>query len=515
MLFQSPLFLAAFLVPVLIVFFATRRFFGVRWAAIVLTLSSLIFYSWNDRLHLPVLVGSLVGNFVFGRCILRTRGAGARLWLLAGVALNLAVLMYFRYAPSVVEHLGAGPTALWNIRDVAFPLGLSFYTFQQIGLLVDVWHGQVLQTEPREQALFGSFFPQLIAGPIVRWREFAPQLSSGDFGRWRTARVVGGVAIFVLGLGKKQLIADPLGADADLVFGLWHASKSVGLIEGWLGLLAYSFQIYFDFSAYTDMAIGLGLLFGVTLPENFAAPYRAASIIEFWRRWHMTLSRFLRDYVYIPLGGNANGRPRQSVALFTTMLVAGIWHGAAITFLVWGLWHALALIINHLWRAAGIEISKSVAWGVTFVVVALGWVLFRSTELADSAHAFRDLLGLNGLWPAETPGFSSWVSASLVPAWLKDGYDVFPYLGLTGQVGSTGIQWRQLLLNEWTWRSLRAASAFIVILTATPVVRWLWSRDESQPRFSPRKACVVGLVGAALLLNSGSVTPSTFIYFRF
>jgi len=268
------------------------------------------------------------------------------------------------------------------------PLAISFYTFQQIAFLVDTYRGFVGWVSFLNYAVFVTFFPQLIAGPIVHHKEVMPQFASrqnlADFNRLAVA-----LSIFTVGLFKKTVIADGLAPTANLVFAKADAGNLVSSIEAFAGTFAYSFQLYFDFSGYSDMAIGLALLFGIRLPVNFRSPYRADSIIEFWRRWHITLSRFLRDYLYIPLGGNRKGATRRATNMMTTMLLGGLWHGAGWTFVIWGGLHGASLLINQIWagvilRHPGLRLPKSVAVGLTFVTISFFWIFFRA-ETVDGA----------------------------------------------------------------------------------------------------------------------------------
>ena len=276
------------------------------------------------------------------------------------------------------------------------PLGISFFTFTQIAYLVDIYRAEPAGASYPKYLLFVTFFPHLIAGPILHHRETMSQ-----FGRRLTPTAENfavGLTIFAIGLFKKVILADGIAPYVAPVFDAAAQGKSLTLLEAWSGALAYTLQLYFDFSGYSDMAIGLARLFGVTFPLNFASPYKATSIIDFWRRWHMTLSRFLRDYLYIPLGGNRRGPARRYANLMITMLLGGLWHGAGWTFVIWGGLHGLYLVINHLWRAAGLRIgSRALAGAVTFIAVVIAWVFFRASSVEAASHILAGMAGLNGV----------------------------------------------------------------------------------------------------------------------
>jgi len=389
MLFSSYTFLFQFLPATALAFAAARRH-SPRAGIMVLAGASLFFYGAWQPVYLLLLIVSIAVNFALGLRMedpLRRRAIGR-----FGVALNLAVLCYFKYTNFVFDSLNTLTGAPLPFVNIVLPLGISFFTFQQIAYLVDVMRGAKVERDIVSFTLFVSFFPHLIAGPLVHHAEMIPQFKRGRTGR-SAVLAARGLAIFAAGLFKKVVIADNLAQFVSPVFAHLDAGGGVTTPWAWLATLAYSLQIYFDFSGYSDMAVGLALLFGIRLPVNFRSPYRAISIIEFWRRWHITLSRFLRDYLYIPLGGNRLGEQRRYLNLLVTMLLGGLWHGAGWNFLVWGGLHGVYLCINHLWRAwrggkadaspTG-PAAKGVCWAITFFAVVLGWVFFRA-RTADGA----------------------------------------------------------------------------------------------------------------------------------
>jgi D-alanyl-lipoteichoic acid acyltransferase DltB (MBOAT superfamily) len=398
MLFSSYTFLFQFL-PATALAFAGARLHSPRAGIMGLAGASLIFYGAWRPIYLLLLLASIAVNFTLGLRMedpLRRRAIGT-----SGVALNLAVLCYFKYTNFIFDSVNTLTGAPLPFFNIVLPLGISFFTFQQIAYLVDVMRGAKVERDIVSYTLFVSFFPHLIAGPLVHHAEMIPQFKRGRTSR-SSVLAARGLAIFAAGLFKKVVIADNLAQFVSPVFAHLDAGGSVTTSWAWLATSAYTLQIYFDFSGYSDMAIGLALLFGIRLPVNFRSPYRAGSIIEFWRRWHITLSRFLRDYLYIPLGGNRLGEQRRYINLMVTMLLGGLWHGAGWNFLVWGGLHGIYLGINHLWRewrgdkpaaAAGLA-ARGLSWIITFFAVILAWVFFRARTMAGAWQMLGGLFGL-------------------------------------------------------------------------------------------------------------------------
>jgi len=399
MLFSSYTFLFQFL-PATVLAFAAARRHSPRAGIMVLVGASLFFYGAWRPVYLLLFAASVAVNFALGLRMedpLRRRGTGT-----FGVALNLAGLCYFKYTNFIFDSLNTLTGAPLPFVNIILPLGISFFTFQQIAYLVDVMRGAKVERDIVSYTLFVSFFPHLIAGPLVHHAEMIPQFKRGRTGR-SAVLAARGLAIFAAGLFKKVVIADNLAQFVSPVFAHLDAGGGVTTPWAWLATLAYTLQIYFDFSGYSDMAIGLALLFGIRLPVNFRSPYQAISIIEFWRRWHITLSRFLRDYLYIPLGGNRLGEQRRYINLLVTMLLGGLWHGAGWNFLVWGGLHGLYLSINHLWRGwrgskpeasiAGLMV-KGTGWAITFFAVVVAWVFFRAKTAAGAWQMLQGLFGV-------------------------------------------------------------------------------------------------------------------------
>ncbi|HWW71706.1 MAG TPA: MBOAT family O-acyltransferase, partial [Duganella sp.] len=344
MLFNSLSFLLLYL-PVVYAGYCLLAHWRPRWTAGWLALASLFFYGYWDARYLPLLLASILFNY---RCGLRIAAGGGRRkrWLVFALAANLSLLAYYKYANFFIDSLNHVAGAHLPGWAVVLPIGISFFTFTQIAFLVDCHRGLAGEYRFTHYTLFVSYFPHLIAGPVLHHKEMMPQFDTRPAPN--AADFAVGISIFVMGLAKKIFLADPLSVLVAPVFG---AGAEPQLIEAWIGALAYTMQLYFDFSGYSDMAIGLSRLFGVKLPLNFNSPYQAANIGEFWRRWHMTLSRFLRDYLYVPLGGNRSGQPARYRNLMLTMILGGLWHGAGWTFVAWGGLHGLYLVLHHAWLA--------------------------------------------------------------------------------------------------------------------------------------------------------------------
>jgi len=408
MLFNSYTYLLLFLPLTLLVFQLLRRApFRVRLGWLVAM--SLLYYGWWKPQYLPLILGSCVANYFFGRFLSRHREKTSGKWMLAlGVAANLSLLGYFKYTglfAATLQGLSGWPE---NVPSIFLPLAISFFTFQQIAYLVDAFRGEADEYHFTDYLLFVTFFPQLIAGPIVHHKEMMPQFMRHH--RWsvRWNDLAVGITFLAIGLFKKVVIADAMARIATPIFSLSgeDSLRDPTMAEAWSGAISYAMQIYFDFSGYSDMALGSARLFGIRLPLNFHSPYKAASVIEFWRRWHITLSRFLRDYLYIPLGGNRLGKSRRYGNLMFTMLLGGLWHGAGWTFLAWGGLHGLFLCLNHGWmflrKNRGLPpVPRPLAVGLTFLAVTIAWVFFRAESFDAAGRMLRAMSGLGGLsgWP--------------------------------------------------------------------------------------------------------------------
>jgi alginate O-acetyltransferase complex protein AlgI len=411
MLFNSVPFLAYFLPVVLVVALLLGRAGQKDAVKIWLLLASAFFYGFWEWRYLFLLFGTIIVNFFVGKALSQPDGSARhrRMLLIGSLTFNLGLLFVFKYFNFFINNIDFMFGFDIRVFRVILPLGISFFTFQQIAFLVDAYQRKLDgKYSFVDYALFISFFPQLIAGPIVHHKDLVPQFKSKLFARPTGSMFASGVAIVIIGLFKKAVLADGISPAVNQLFGDAAAGAHLTLVEAWLAVMGFAGQIYFDFSGYSDIAIGLALLFGLKMPENFAAPYRAASIIDFWRRWHITLSDFLRDYLYIPLGGNRLGNVRRYVNLMATMVLGGLWHGAAWTFVIWGGLHGAYLTVNHLFNSVikGTKVEagfgslpgRVLGWAVTFFAVCLAWIYFRADSLEAANNVVAGFLGLNGVY---------------------------------------------------------------------------------------------------------------------
>jgi alginate O-acetyltransferase complex protein AlgI len=467
MVFSSYLFLFYFLPLALLLYYLSPA----RARHLTLTILSYFFYGWANPLFLFLLLFSTAVDYVAG-LVMATRRRHARTALIVSLSCNLLLLGFFKYynfgaetIDALAARLGLGDTGLDAALRVTLPLGISFYTFQSMSYTIDVYRGKATAIRSFiDFACFVSMFPQLVAGPIVRFTEVADQLRSRTHTITKFAR---GVSFVAIGLAKKVLIANPCGKIADLSFG----AGSLGIVDAWYGVTAYAFQIYFDFSGYSDMAIGLGLMLGFVFAKNFDSPYRSQSITEFWRRWHISLSTWLRDYLYVPLGGNRRGPVRTYVNLLVVMLLGGLWHGAAWTFVVWGGLHGALLALE---RAGGktalyVRLPSSVRVALTFVTVLVTWVFFRAADLTHAVRYLGDMVGAGDPHPG----------GALLSGIIYQPY----YLGTFLLAG--------------------------VIVWSAPQT-WDWTRTLTMPKAATALAC---LVLSVIALTTQSFNP--FIYFIF
>jgi D-alanyl-lipoteichoic acid acyltransferase DltB (MBOAT superfamily) len=418
MLFSSWQFIFLFLPATLAGFFLIPT--QPTWPRkIWLLAASLFFYGYWKIEYIPLLLISIGGNYAVAELITRHRQhRAATVAIIIGVSLNLLLLGYYKYTNFILHALGRVAHHEFGRLDIILPLAISFFTFTQIGYIVDVYRNQSLHYRFLDYALFVVFFPHLIAGPIVRHWEIIPQFAQRAL-KVNRADMGAGLALFLIGLYKKVLLADSLSGYVGIVYGAAASGTAISWFDGWLGTLAYALQIYFDFSGYSDMAIGLARMFGIKFPINFHSPYQATSINEFWSRWHITLTRFLREYLYFPLGGNRCGPWRHAVNIMITMLLSGLWHGAGWTFVIWGGLHGSYLVVAHQWH----RFKKWRGWrlehwsyrlpavALTFVAVLVAWVFFRSPNLPTARRVLATMSGAQGVTmsdqvtnPAKIPG---------------------------------------------------------------------------------------------------------------
>lgn len=390
MLFNTYEFIFLFLPVTFLLFFLLGKY-KKKWATGWLVAASFFFYGFWDYHFVPLLMFSILVNFFVGRKIEKnSRKCG---WLFVGILFDLALLGYFKYTDfflgTVYDLLGTGH---YSLPHIVLPLGISFFTFTQMAYLVDAYRGETKNRSFLTYCEFVTIFPHLIAGPILEHKSMIPQFVHRNTFRLNWQNISCGLVIFIIGLFKKSVIADELSTWCAYTFS--HVD-SLTFLEAWIGALAYTFQLYFDFSGYSEMAIGLGLMFNLKFPVNFNSPYQATSMIDFWRRWHMTLGQWVKNYLYIPLGGNRQGQLKKMRNLFTSMLIIGLWHGAGWTYVIWGGIHGLLLVINHQWRRFGAHIPTSLAWGMTFLCVVFCWVIFRADNIRDALNIISTMLDIH------------------------------------------------------------------------------------------------------------------------
>ena len=530
MLFNSSTFLLQFL-PIVLGGFVLLSWLGLRrFSGLWLTAASFVFYGWWNAANVPILVGSIAFNYILGGRLMRSPNRGL---LIAGIVVNVTLLAFFKYTGFAVEVARELSGADWSVPSIVLPLAISFFTFQQIAYLVDANGGAVTEHGFLNYCLFITFFPHLIAGPITHHREMLSQFGNPDRfrPRWDLASV--GSTLFLVGLFKKVMVADPFGAYATPVF---EAAREGGVqfVDAWGGALAYALQIYFDFSGYSDMAIGLGLLFGIALPPNFNSPYKARNVIEYWSRWHMTLTRFLTAYVFNPIvvaltrRRAARGLPlprrgRMSLETFAvlvamptvfTMFVSGVWHGAGWQFVIFGLLHGVFLVVAHAWRwwkvRRGVPLdgggAAPIAGSVllTFLCATVALVFFRAADVDAALDVLRGMAGLNGAsLPANVAGLADGLGigagdARLVDVWLAPRLVVFLF-----------VVWALPNSNQWlrdypTALGLVSRPSWIEALL--PAARW---------KPSLTFGIAVGSISTITLLYAVSSAPTEFLYFQF
>ncbi len=490
MLFNSPDFLFGFLPIVFAGYFVLLHFSGPL-TKLWIVAASLVFYAWFEPWHLIWLTISMIVNCGLSLPLSRLRpGKGKQALLWTGIAFNLGMLFHFKYSDFAGSIFGGRFDQANALSSTTLPLAISFVTFTQIAYLVDVYRQETYRGSPLDYGFFTLFFPHLIAGPILRHEEFGPQIRD-RLPIPRFSDVVLGSFWLVIGLAKKILIADSAAPYANALYGDPALVANVTMLQAWTGTLAFAVQIYFDFSGYSDMAIGLARIFGLHFPLNFDSPYRSVSLQEFWSRWHMTLSRFLRDYLYIPLGGNRKGPARHIVNLMITMIVSGIWHGAGFTFLLWGALHGAFLTLTHLWQRmlAFLGIRKLnmafrfCGWALTFLFVVVTWAYFRASSLHDAHLILAAMFGVKGWQPAA--GHQS----------LED----FGYVGLLVAVAILLPATHRILPNLGRW----------------PEESKGWLAACMRALGTPAAGFATGILFFLVVKSFFSSQPSQFIYFKF
>ncbi len=485
MLFNSYIFIFAFLPFTFFIYFYLNSLKLTVAAKSFLVFASLFFYSWWNIAYLPLILSSMLFNYVIGLSLSKEQKKskiGKKTLLIFGIAANVALLGYFKYADFFIGNLNHLLDTDIGLLNLALPLAISFFTFQQIAYLVDSYRGETKEYDFLNYANFVTFFPQLIAGPIVHHKEMMPQFAAPANKVKRYANIATGLFIFSIGLFKKVIIADTFAVWATAGFD--HAPV-LNMVEAWVTSLSYTFQLYFDFSGYTDMAIGAALLFNIKLPINFNSPYKASSIQDFWRRWHITLSRFLKEYIYIPLGGNRRGEFRIYSNLMATFLIGGIWHGAGWTFLFWGFLHGIAIVIHRAWNKMGFRLNTLLAWFVTFNFINITWVFFRAKEWDDAIKVLKGMF----------------TGALILPLEWKEKLNF-----LSGD---------DVQFGHWLQSISRDQYTIYWVLVGLFVTVVLKNSNELAKRFKP--SVLTALYAAILFLVSASSLSklSEFLYFNF
>ena len=504
MLFNSYFFLFVFL-PVCVMGFFLIGARSNRWACFWLVGASLIFYGYWKWKFVWYLLASIAFNFYLGTRITSSLNNRpnpiAKYLLVLGIAANLLLLTYFKYGAFLVEQLHALFGFNLHPGNTTLPIGISFFTFTQIAFLVDCYRGLARDKDPVRYALFVSYFPHLVAGPLLHHAQVMPQFQQAKNFIFRNKNLEIGLSVFAIGLFKKAVLADGVAPYANAVFDLSTADSALTFFDSWLGATAYSLQLYFDFSGYSDMAIGLSRIFGISIPANFASPYKAKNIIDFWRRWHISLSRFLRNYLYIPLGGNRHGKVRRYMNLMITMLLGGLWHGAGWTFVIWGGLHGIYLAANHLFRTSfrlrsaseQTWIGSACNWALTFTAVVVAWVPFRSKDVSSALHMLGAMFGLNGVT------FSGQFANGLAD-WNVGFVWVTSLLILCLTMPNTLQIMSRYRIAQIDSEFLKPNNSYFSIL------RW---------RMSLRWSLVTGAILCAGLIGIGIHEKSPFLYFQF
>ena len=417
MLFNSYVFMLAFLPVTLVVYFLLGKVNKLPWLnKLFLTLMSFVFYGYNNPKYVPIIVLSILINYALSQGMLAAEKKIIRLPLmLTGLALNLGVLFYFKYYDFFVTNLNAALGTNWVLHHLMLPLGISFFTFQQLSYVIDSSKRTVPRYNILDYALFVTFFPQLIAGPIVLHSEIVPQFADEKNRKFNFDNFAPGLYAFALGLFKKVIVADTFGIAVEAGFA---NAAALNTAEAWFIAIGYTLQLYFDFSGYCDVATGVGLMFNIKIPLNFNSPYKSMNIREFWQRWHITLSRFLTTYIYFPLGGNRKGAVRTMINLMVVFLASGLWHGAGWLFLLWGLMHGAASVLYRIFRKQYDSLHPALQWIMTFGFVVIAWVFFRATALSDALAIVKSMFMMDF-----GPIRSSITSAFALPGGFRPGYN--------------------------------------------------------------------------------------------
>jgi len=486
MLFNSYIFIFLFLPITIIVYFVLNHLRLTIISKVWLVLASLFFYGYWNFLYLPLILGSILYNFVLGRILSKEKiTISRRLILVFGVVGNLMLLGFYKYYDFFLLNINLLTNADFRLLHTLLPLGISFFTFTQIAYLVDAYNWKVKEMDGLNYSLFVSYFPHLLAGPIIHHKEMMPQFDNLKAKLLNYKNISSGLFLFFIGLFKKVVIADTFAVYANNGF---DSATILKFFDAWATSLSYTFQLYFDFSGYTDMALGAALMFNIHLPINFDSPYKAANIQDFWRRWHITLSRFLREYIYIPLGGNRNGEVKTYINLMITFLIGGLWHGAGWTFVFWGFLHGSATVIHRIWQRLGYKMPRIMAWFITFNFVNITWAFFRAKSFENALKVVKGMLGLNSFaLPRYLEGKLAFLNGH--------GVEFGSWLG--GVQGGTGIK------------------LILMIILFAFVVLFMRNSNEMTIRFKPNWINLIFIILIATYGLLSLTKVSEFLYFQF
>lgn len=492
MLFNSYPFIFLFLPIALVVYFVLNKKKLVTAGKVWLALASVAFYAYWNWKFVALLFASIGVNYAIGAILVRSRSEGAKkkTFLVAGIVVNLLVLGYYKYADFFIANFNSVFSAHVGALRLILPLGISFFTFTQIAFLVDSYKGKAAEYSFLNYVLFVTFFPHLIAGPIIHHKEMMPQFDRLRNKILNWENLSHGAYQFSIGLAKKVIVADTFAIWANNGFA---SAGTLNCVEAWAASLSFTLQLYFDFSGYTDMALGLARMFNIRLPRNFNSPYKALNVQDFWKRWHMTLSRFLRDYVYIPLGGNRKGKFRTYLNVLLTFVIGGFWHGAGWTFVVWGFLHGAANLFHRLWEGANAKLFRPLAWLATFSFVNVCWVFFRAKTLADAVGVLKGMIGLNGFVLPES------------------------FAGPLSFLKQCGIQFSNTCMDRvlGVQGGFQPRMIFGMIIVFLLICVLLPNSDELTERFAPHTwtLLLAAILFAVSILSMSKVT--SFLYFNF
>lgn len=497
MLFNSFEFIFVFLPIIFILYFGLAKLRLIKLATAVLTIASIVFYGYWNFIYVPLIVASFTFNFFIGQRLceqVKNSQKKHKSLLAFGIISNIALLCYYKYTDFFIENFNGIFGADVPLMHIVLPLGISFFTFTQIAFLVDCWRGFVREKSFINYALFVTYFPHLLAGPIIHHAEMMPQFANLRRKKIHYKNISIGIFLFSMGLFKKVCVADFFAHFANYGF---DSASNLSLLDAWVSSLSYTFELYFDFSGYTDMAIGISYMFNIVLPLNFNSPYKATNIGDFWHRWHMTLSRFLRDYIYIPLGGNRVGEARLYVNLFLVFLIGGIWHGAGWTFVIWGCMHGIGIVIARFYSLHFGKMNKILAWFITFNFVNIAWIFFRANDINSAFKVLGAMFSLEN-------GFS--LSTDFI-AKINDSLSILVYFINNKLVSASGVY-------NFIWVHSFIFALFFIIFLAV-----LLAKNSQElvlkAGFSKKTMLWLWIMLALVFLSSRDAGVSAFLYFNF